>query len=580
MERMLKSILYHVFMMAGIVIVLVGGAALAYKASEPKDLKESEDGYYEIYTAYDYERFWQKVTHNMPFVCGRLMSDIYLNDMENYDNWECQVLTRKNREVPLFTGDFDGNGHTVYGLYSENGYGMVEENAGTIHDISIKKSLITGEKDLGGICLYNYGTISGCEFGGELKSLTAKTDVYSRMAGISTENEGVIVRCGYKGSMKACVQSEHRTRAGISITNRGEIISCYNFTWEDTDKEDNFYYAITNHGERCCLVREEVRWKSFYDGQIMSLDGMQELYLKAFLDKDLYTIYFGLQNPPACFVQVAQMEDRLARVKWEWEDLEDEKNYGMVRVPVIDIEKLSNKSTEAGPVQKMLRELGIDEKQDTLRKALLDENVCDLIWSVLVYEGINWDCVVLEGIAQEEKGKEPVYGVRIYNRYYQEQHIRLAGYVIEVDGEKNYDTIWDFCTELLMEEDAESWRHDTWRIFDGGLVRQGDGYFILYRTKKRESGFFYTAGGMLYQVEIQGETKEADRQRNPIQVSDIEQKEKMGKILDILTVKRSIKNFVLKGEWEDLEFTDNTHICNKIWRVMVEKLWEDVGYVY
>ena len=146
MGRMLKNILYNILMMAGIVIVLTGGAAAAYRASKPVDLRVSADGYYEIYTAYDYERFWQKVTHNMPFICGRLMKDIYLNDVEEYDNWEHEALTRKGREVMLFSGEFDGNGYTVYGLYSENGYGLVEKNEGIIRDVSIKNSLITGDK--------------------------------------------------------------------------------------------------------------------------------------------------------------------------------------------------------------------------------------------------------------------------------------------------------------------------------------------------------------------------------------------------------------------------------------------------
>lgn len=561
---MLKNILYNTLMMAGIVIVLVGGAALAYKASEPKDLKESADGYYEIYTAYDYERFWRKVTHNMPFVSGRLMTDICLNDMENYENWEYEAPVRKNIEVPLFAGDFDGNGHTVYGLYSENGYGMVEKNEGKIHDVIIKNSLVTGDKDLGGICLYNDGIISRCEFAGELKSLAAEPDAYSRMAGISMENKGMIKRCGYRGEMTAIERSEHRRKAGISTTNGGEIVNCYNFTWEDMDGESCFFYSIANHGEKSCFVREDVRWKTYYYGQILSLDGMQQLYLAAFLDKDLYTIYLGMQTPLTCFEQVGQMEDALEKLKWGSEDARGSQNCKMFALPVIEGGRLADKDMEGETARKMLQEIGADEKQDALRKALLDENVCDLLWSVLVYEGINWESVVLEGGNREDS----LFEIQIYNKYHKEQQVGLAGYRMESGGEKNPDAIWDLCSHILMEENKGGWEDNTWRISRGGFAKKDDGYFILYQTKEKKSGFFYTAGEMLYQVKMQGENEE-------------NQRDGMENVRDLLTVKIWINSMDLYHDEKKL-VTDKTQFCNKIWGVMVEKIWEGkiVGYVY
>ncbi len=585
MGRMLKNILYNILMMAGIVIVLTGGAAAAYRASKPVDLRVSADGYYEIYTAYDYERFWQKVTHNMPFICGRLMKDIYLNDVEEYDNWEHEALTRKGREVMLFSGEFDGNGYTVYGLYSENGYGLVEKNEGIIRDVSIKNSLITGDKDLGGVCLYNSGIISNCEFGGELKSLAPEPDVYSKMAGISLENKGVIERCGYRGSMTALRQSKHRRKAAVSVVNGGEIVNCYNFTWENIDKENDFYYSISNRGERCCFVRGDVRWKTYYNGQIIPLDGIWELYLSAFLDKDLNTIYLGAKSPLTCFKQAEQN---------------------------------SNRSTEGGICRKMLQEIGIDEKQDALRRALLDPNVCELIWSILVYKGINWESVVLEGVSRTEKGlvaydidektddgrKAPAFAVEIYDKYHKEQHVRLSGYQMEIDGKKDCSAIWDLCTDILMEKSKESLRQNTWRIFEGGIIKEGDGFFILYLTEKGEGGFFYTAGEMLYQIEMQETAEEINEREyvpqkkdnskkdviskdiriNDILKSDIKsekRKDGMEKVRDILTVEIWINSLALYRDENGL-VTDKTQFCNKIWGVIVEKVWEGktVGYVY
>ena len=103
----------------------------------------------------------------------------------------------------------------------------------------------------------------------------------------------------------------------------------------------------------------------------------------------------------------------------------------------------------------MLQEIGIDEKQDALRRALLDPNVCELIWSILVYKGINWESVVLEGVSRTEKGlvaydidektddgrKAPAFAVEIYDKYHKEQHVRLSGYQMEIDGKKDCSAI-------------------------------------------------------------------------------------------------------------------------------------------
>ena len=170
MKKVWKSILYHIFAITVIAGVLVTASILAYRSTYPEELTRSEDGYYEIYTAYDYERFWQMVSHNQTFVQGRLMNDIYLNDLSNYEEWENTPPVRQSKDILFFSGDFDGNGHTIFGLYSQNGYGLVRKNAGTIHDLVIKDSLIIGSDMTGGFCQTNVKVIRNCEFGGEIKS--------------------------------------------------------------------------------------------------------------------------------------------------------------------------------------------------------------------------------------------------------------------------------------------------------------------------------------------------------------------------------------------------------------------------
>ncbi len=459
-EKIVKDILYNGLWMAGITAVLAAGAYLAYKASEPPDITESADGYYEIYTAYDYERFWQKVTHNMPFSNGRLMEDIYLNDLENFGSWEDTAPVRKSREVPLFTGDFDGNGHTIYGLYSENGYGLTEKNEGTIHDFYIKSSLVVGEMDLGGICLYNEGTIRGCEFSGKLKSLTQEPEAYSWMAGISKENRGLIERCGYKGAMKELRYSNNRTKAGISVSNGGRIVNCYNFTWENIYKGSDYFYTIANRGEECCFTREDVRWDTYSHGELLPLDEMQALYYTAFLDKDLYTIYLGMENPPACFAQAVRMREDFKREELIENGFEEDKIKRIWSEFWPIDEKALYQNGKRKMSRELLKEIGLDGETDAVRKALMDEKTCGIIWNILESRGINWGNVILEGVSVEEEGEKKacagesdgaeedalLFQVRLYEKYRQEQYIELSAYG---DGNKKDGNVKLYRTKVV-----------------------------------------------------------------------------------------------------------------------------------
>lgn len=95
MKKVWKTFLQKIFIMAVISGVLIAASILAYRSTCPKELTLSEDGYYEIYTAYDFDRFWQMVSHDQIFICGRLMNDIYLNDVSNFAKWQTMLLRDK-----------------------------------------------------------------------------------------------------------------------------------------------------------------------------------------------------------------------------------------------------------------------------------------------------------------------------------------------------------------------------------------------------------------------------------------------------------------------------------------------------
>ena len=99
-----------------------------------------------------------------------ITADIVLNDTSNWENWESSAPNNTWTPIGanwnnLFCGTFDGQGHTVSGIYinSENYYqGLFGKNSGTIKNAGVTESYIKGDYYVGGVCGYNYVSISDC----------------------------------------------------------------------------------------------------------------------------------------------------------------------------------------------------------------------------------------------------------------------------------------------------------------------------------------------------------------------------------------------------------------------------------
>lgn len=481
MKKVLKRILYHIFVMAVITGVLVTASVLAYRSTYPKELTRSEDGYYEIYTACDYERFWQMVSHNQTFVKGRLMNDIYLNDLSGYEEWENTPPVRQNKDILLFTGDFDGNGHTIFGLYSQNGYGLVRKNAGTIHDLIIKDSLIVGSDKTGGICQINVKVISNCEFGGKIKSNLEKPYTWARMAGICVNNSGTIDRCGYRGSMEvSCDWSGKGIMAGICTDNEEEIVNCYNLTPDNTDKGEKICYAIADAGEEGCFIGENLKENACYDAQDMPLSKTQATYLQAFLDRDLFAVYQGEKGRQIFLREpVGEMEELL-------NSLELTQGREASQLPVDEITEIID-----GWSRYNLHHV---EDEEGLSRAFSNEKVSDLIWEVFTYKGKDWNEVELKAVESPENA---LFAVDLSDK---EERIRLAAYLPDKEIEE-HNEIWAYCSELLGEQDADSWEHATWKVTSSSSMEEAEEIFILYQMADGKKGFFHMEDGIFYQIE-------------------------------------------------------------------------------
>ena len=154
-------------------------------------------------------------------------------------------------EYNRYTGTFDGQNHTISGLYFNNenqnyvglfgstGKGVEIKNVGVIN------SFFNGNNNIGGICGYNYGTITNCYNTGDINgnryvggicgdnnpsdtitncyntgSVTGTNDY---VGGICGDNDAILTNCYNTGDING-----NRYVGGICGYNNYEITSCYN----------------------------------------------------------------------------------------------------------------------------------------------------------------------------------------------------------------------------------------------------------------------------------------------------------------------------------------------------------------
>ncbi len=152
----------------------------AYQWTVTKDNYESlglTEDYIGFEAIYNYNQlclFADKVNSGKNTVNAVLMNDIIANegDLSGYDGesentWkEWTPIGTDN--VVCYSGIFDGNGHTVSGIYFKNSsvnnvglFGYIDK--ATIRNVGLENSYIEGKQYVGGVCGYNHsGNIENC----------------------------------------------------------------------------------------------------------------------------------------------------------------------------------------------------------------------------------------------------------------------------------------------------------------------------------------------------------------------------------------------------------------------------------
>ncbi|MCM1127296.1 MAG: hypothetical protein NC429_12590 [Lachnospiraceae bacterium] len=462
-------------------LLLMGAGWILYqniKEMPGRELPLTADGYYKIASADDYFLFWDELCVKNRHAKARLVADISLNEVHAQMMKHAKEGTlRQSSNIRSFSGVFDGDGHTIYGLYHDEGFGLVERNCGEIRNLSIRDSLVYADNvfavKIGGICKENHGVIEECDFGGKLCSTDDSGSV--TLAGICTRNLGTIVRCGFSGTVDVSGKEKDFDAQifGICTRNEGEIVNCYNLadlsdiTWDGYQLRSAS--AITDQGEKHCFTVSNLSWNFSDNGQTVAIDYRQAEHIPALIHEDFYDLFVKDKKP---------------------------------------------------------------EEEEEIREALKEETVSDLIMDLIAAKGRKWDDLSLEAEISEESvllifsdGEEEITMKACSG---QEEAEPVPGLFMgrsaageedeEEDGnsswQDDFEGLWKQCAENLGEKDADSFEHASWQIADGFDEEETVfGNLVLFETAGGREGFFLQKDRKLYQVESRKAKEEPEMYR-------------------------------------------------------------------
>ena len=202
------------------------------RCGEWQEAKQAADGYYEIHNQGQLRWFADQVNNNgRTDINARLMNDITINskvlddkgelisDTGNLKSW-----TPIGKNGNSFKGEFDGSGHTIRGLYFNDTnkgdvglFGFVGAG-GTVKNVTLADSYVSGSWYVGGICGQNYGgTVEGCRNTGRVYGTR------QFVGGVCGHNEGTLQK-----SCNTGIVYGYQNVGGVCGYNKGTLQECYN----------------------------------------------------------------------------------------------------------------------------------------------------------------------------------------------------------------------------------------------------------------------------------------------------------------------------------------------------------------
>ncbi|MGM9947803.1 GLUG motif-containing protein, partial [Floccifex sp.] len=160
--------------------------------------------------------------------------------LDTYSKNKTFILTKdislknyENFSIPVFSGEFDGNGHTIRDFTikkNQNPCGLfaIVQQTGIVKNVKVTASIEVSSENTGAIAGENYGTIENCSVSG---SICGKQNT-GGIAGINTVS-GIIKNCRMNGTVIGT-----KMTGGISGSSLGIIQSCQNQAYVNTTSNE------------------------------------------------------------------------------------------------------------------------------------------------------------------------------------------------------------------------------------------------------------------------------------------------------------------------------------------------------
>ncbi|MGN1340592.1 MAG: chitobiase/beta-hexosaminidase C-terminal domain-containing protein [Oscillospiraceae bacterium] len=218
--------------------------------------------------------------------CYIMTSDIFLNGTLDDSPNAWTPIGQENG----FIGKFNGNGHTISGIYINStdelyyDFGLFARlgSNGIIINVGLADGSVTSSRNSGGICGYNFGTIAYCYN-------TCDVSGASSVGGICAYNSGTVTDCYNAGKVYSVDNNDYGNgyyyAGGFCGYNCGKIKNCYYN--KDLCTADGIGFSETT-GSAVGLTTIEMTSDKALD--IMSLD--KDMWVKKANDKLDAKVFF------------------------------------------------------------------------------------------------------------------------------------------------------------------------------------------------------------------------------------------------------------------------------------------------
>ena len=214
-----------------------GAVSLQSESGEGRALEPAADGVYQISTAEDLREFAKLVNGGKTDASAVLTDDINLNpNMEISEDGTVTNGDKLDRWIPIgnsestaYTGTFNGDGHTISGLYIDSSdtdyqglFGYVG-TFGTVKDLTVSGE-VSGNRYVGGVVGYNsdISTVENCYNTGTVSG-------GDHVGGVVGDNSGIVTNSYNTGTVSGPDSGTGNRVGGVVGYNYGgRVKNCYN----------------------------------------------------------------------------------------------------------------------------------------------------------------------------------------------------------------------------------------------------------------------------------------------------------------------------------------------------------------